>query len=97
MAKLKSEGFDDLIETLENAQSNADNAAGTLEIKGDLLDEIDTFNKRFNTSLTANSSDDDITDYFSNAYADTVQEFIWSNKSAKDEFNKKYEGYASIS
>lgn len=97
MSKNKHNDIDDLIKELENAQDSSKDIAGELSITENFLNEINNFNNKFHTALSVDSDDDDIIDYFTDAYIDIVQEFLMSKKSAKNEFNKKYKGFASIS
>ena len=91
------EGLNELQEILENMQNQSDNLTGNLSINTDLImQNIDSFNQRFNTSFSANITNSDLQDYFEQEYLNIYEKHCTDTINYKDEFNAKFHNYAHI-
>lgn len=91
------EGLKELSNVFDNMQNQINSFDGEISINKDyLLENVVSFNNSFSTLFNANSSDEEIMDYFKEQYSNIFQEHISDNVNYKDEFNAKYLGFAHI-
>ena len=94
---LKTKGLKDLQKKLKAAEKNVSNADGQLSVNDDLLRaQIEEFNSTYSANLSKTSTEEEIINFFQDQYVELIQDLMFKNKSAKTEFNAKYQPYAKI-
>ena len=89
----------DLNKMQKNVAANSKKGEGKLTVDIDLISKnIETVNSLFGSQFTADSTDDDFANFFSERYQEIVIDGIFeSNYNPKNKFNSKFNPYSKIS
>lgn len=90
-------GFNDLSNMLDNVLKQANSFDGKLIISiENIRNNLDTFNKEFDTNFSDNTSEEDYRKYFQEEYINLMQEHLTDNIDYKAHFNDVFVNYAHI-
>ncbi|WZU02653.1 hypothetical protein MGH68_07100 [Erysipelothrix sp. D19-032] len=78
--------------------SNVDGVDGSsLSIDTEyLLENLDVFNKSFNTSFRQELNEEELIEFFSNAYFEILSENMFESTDPKVLFNNRFTGFATF-
>lgn len=94
------DGLENLKNDLKNASKNVSNNSDEVQLLIDydlVLKNVSTVNNMYGSIFSVNSTEDDINNFFSDAYADILVDNLFSsNLDVVEIFNDKFNPYAKV-
>ncbi|WP_279159595.1 hypothetical protein [Thomasclavelia cocleata] len=94
------DGLENLKNDLKKASKNISNNSDEVQLLIDydlVLKNVSTVNNMYGSIFSVNSTEDDINNFFSNAYADILVDNLFSsNLDVVEIFNDKFNPYAKV-